>query len=564
MVSLKRNYSLRKILLIFMSVFFFIILILLCVLDFYSIANYQNERTLEMENLLSEYLVYDEFNMGSIKAELYNIYSSDVFFDELSRNYDAMSAYLDIYNLKDKLRSLVVSEEFIHGYDIIYAGKTREFYYADLDALTSDEMKTIRSVLISLLENHRWGRYWYFGTAEGIPCAFCIYSKGIAQIASVTRLDLQEKEMENKLKKYRANVFYVGDNEILGNTIPDISYKDLQPYLDKDTFSLRYEKTLVEGRKIKNTGLWLCMAIQLDFFSYMNIPQLFLLILTLIFFVSALYLYFLMQKELLTPLYRLVEKMHMIGQGNLEPQIDCRSHLQEIGMVDKTLDNMIVELNEQKMISYEQTIEKQKAQLQYLSSQLKPHFYLNGLKTLNALAANNETKRIQAIVMRLSYHMRYILQMEKDLVLLKDEIAYVNNYTELQKEMTDRPLSVVWNVDEELYDRMVPTLCLQTFVENSFKYAKVGNALAELVVRITIVELETEDGKFLSISIMDNGDGYPEEILKEINKKETENSPGVGINNLKRRCRILYGDKIEYDFYNDGGAVSDLFLPERQ
>lgn len=85
-----------------MSVFFFIILILLCVLDFYSIANYQNERTLEMENLLSEYLVYDEFNMGSIKAELYNIYSSDVFFDELSRNYDAMSAYLDIYNLKDK------------------------------------------------------------------------------------------------------------------------------------------------------------------------------------------------------------------------------------------------------------------------------------------------------------------------------------------------------------------------------------------------------------------------------------------------------------------------------
>ncbi|MFU0826399.1 MAG: hypothetical protein ACFWTJ_02520 [Lachnoclostridium sp.] len=53
--------------------------------------------------------------------------------------------------------------------------------------------------------------------------------------------------MENKLKKYRANVFYVGDNEILGNTIPDISYEDLQPYLDKDTFSLRYEKTLVEN-----------------------------------------------------------------------------------------------------------------------------------------------------------------------------------------------------------------------------------------------------------------------------------------------------------------------------
>ena len=38
----------------------------------------------------------------------------------------------------------------------------------------------------------------------------------------------------------------------------------------------------------------------------------------------------------------------------------------------------------------------------------------------------------------------------------------------------------------------------------------------------------------------------------------------VGINNLKRRCRLLYGDLVQYGFYNEPGAVSDLVLPWRK
>ena len=38
----------------------------------------------------------------------------------------------------------------------------------------------------------------------------------------------------------------------------------------------------------------------------------------------------------------------------------------------------------------------------------------------------------------------------------------------------------------------------------------------------------------------------------------------VGIYNLKRRCSLLYQGWVEYDFFNDEGAVSELILPFRQ
>lgn len=34
-----------------------------------------------------------------------------------------------------------------------------------------------------------------------------------------------------------------------------------------------------------------------------------------------------------------------------------------------------------------------------------------------------------------------------------------------------------------------------------------------------------------------------------------------GINNLKRRCALIYEGKAEYNFYNGSGAVSELILP---
>ena len=61
--------------------------------------------------------------------------------------------------------------------------------------------------------------------------------------------------------------------------------------------------------------------------------------------------------------------------------------------------------------------------MQYLQLQLKPHFYLNGLKTVNALAMAHEDEKIQELVLNLSEHLRYLLRAEQETVPLSRELA---------------------------------------------------------------------------------------------------------------------------------------------
>ena len=61
--------------------------------------------------------------------------------------------------------------------------------------------------------------------------------------------------------------------------------------------------------------------------------------------------------------------------------------------------------------------------------------------------------------------------------------------------------------------------------------------------------------------MQDNGKGYSDELLEVLNNAPEEGSVSVGINNLKRRCELLYDRPVEYAFYNGEGAVSDVFYP---
>lgn len=159
--------------------------------------------------------------------------------------------------------------------------------------------------------------------------------------------------------------------------------------------------------------------------------------------------------------------------------------------------------------------------------------------------------------------MRYLLQAEKEITTIKKELDFVRNYISLQNVMQSRRILMTIEIDSGIETEEVPILILQTFVENSVKYARLDGLGEDLEIMITICSLETEEGEFLDLQVKDNGQGYPENVLIEIEKKAEAGKQHVGINNLKRRCQILYGDKAEFSFYNNDGAVSECIVPRR-
>ena len=117
------------------------------------------------------------------------------------------------------------------------------------------------------------------------------------------------------------------------------------------------------------------------------------------------------------------------------------------------------------------------------------------------------------------------------------------------------------NVPDNMQDIMIPKLCLQLIVENSIKYAT-KSVRPPWIIKIN----GKRTGIYWEISVSDNGPGFSENDIEELNKKiayvnETELLPsleinGMGLMNIYIRFRSLYNGKHIFRVSNDaaGGA----------
>ncbi|OYU80716.1 MAG: hypothetical protein CFE23_08330 [Flavobacterium sp. BFFFF1] len=113
-------------------------------------------------------------------------------------------------------------------------------------------------------------------------------------------------------------------------------------------------------------------------------------------------------------------------------------------------------------------------ELNFLKSQLKPHFFFNSLNTIYSLSIAKSEKTSEAIL-NLSELMRYIVMDKKDSsinrkVKLEDELNYISNYIELQKLRFTNNNFVAFLTSGKVDDVEIYPLLFISFIENAFKY----------------------------------------------------------------------------------------------
>ncbi len=528
-----------------------LVIISLVTLSGYSFVRFQNSIKNKNERLLFEYGSSLSSVLSNINSEMYDIYSYDENYKKLQYS-EGLESLQSVYNLNDRLVTLLKMEQKTVGYIIFYDNFKGKRYYFNQEIFDSGDFENIKEIAFAIASGSTSTRSWSYNRIDDSDYAICVYRSGNVAFCEFFKLTDWQNALLDEVGIEGCESFFVYSDNVLADKEEKETYESI---LNGEKHYTVYKK------QITGTALSIVVAVPINAVTLVNIQLVGLLIATVFTIILAVVLYAQLKQQLLLPLANLTKDMQKIGAGEIDTKILSQSKFEEIQTVIDTTDKMIDEIEKQKLAVYEKTIDSQKAQLQYLSLQLKPHFYLNGLKTLNVMAMSGDTSKIQDVIMHLSEHLRYLLTAERQMVLLKSEMDYVNNYAVLQQEMTDRTISIQWQVNLSREDWMVPNLCIQTFVENSFKYAKLGNAMAELIVYISINDLDTEDGQFLDINIRDNGAGYPEELLEVLNGEPVEGSENVGINNIKRRCKLIYGDEFQCVFDNDGGAVSNLFLP---
>lgn len=169
--------------------------------------------------------------------------------------------------------------------------------------------------------------------------------------------------------------------------------------------------------------------------------------------------------------------------------------------------------------------EKLAASYQGLKNQLNPHFLFNSLNALSNLVYE-DADRSAAFIQKLSKIYRYVLDVQQEeLVSLEKELAFANNYLELQKIRFEEALEFKLEITNAT-DFFLPPLSLQLLLENAIKH-NVASQEDPLFIHI----IQKENQLWISNTFQPKSKGI-------------ESSSGIGLENIRLRYLHLSKEEI--------------------
>ncbi len=181
----------------------------------------------------------------------------------------------------------------------------------------------------------------------------------------------------------------------------------------------------------------------------------------------------------------------------------------------------------------------QESELQFLRSQINPHFLFNNLNNLYSHALENSTKTPE-IILELSGVLRYMLyECKEKFVPLAKEIEQLHNFVKLNKLQIEERGEVKFNTQNIASDYKIAPLILIVFIENAFKHSQSGQS-SNITIDIDL-RLEGHTLKFYCKNNFESSDA-----LDTVAK-------GIGLENVKKRLQLLYPNKHRLDINRENG-----------
>ena len=284
------------------------------------------------------------------------------------------------------------------------------------------------------------------------------------------------------------------------------------------------------------------------------------IIITILSIIIILYI----RQWMIKPITRLTERLSQLGDSIPPSEFFISEGILEIDKANDKLNKVIFDMQELKIREYHSQLELKKIELNYLKNQIRPHFYLNMLSMIHSMLQTKNYKEIEELTILTSNYLRHLFMANQDFSELKDEVQHIKDYLEIQRIRYGNSIYFSLDYNADLQNTLVPSLLLQTFIENTIKH---GFSFQDLfTILLSIKKVKTENSDYIQICIEDNGPGFSEEILSKLNQKQsliTEDGHHIGITNTIERLNLLYPNDYTITFENneEGGAKILLLIP---
>ncbi|MDR1643058.1 MAG: histidine kinase [Clostridiales bacterium] len=274
---------------------------------------------------------------------------------------------------------------------------------------------------------------------------------------------------------------------------------------------------------------------------------------------------FVMKPLVITPIGVLSQALKRLRDGDVNVQVDGAGACLELDEVNLTFNEMAKEIKTLRIGVYEEKLKRQKLRIEYMKSQMSPHFLINCLNTVHSLSETGRDDLVRKMTSGLSRHLRYAMS-SCDTVALSWEAEHAANFVSLQSIRYLGTLSLETDFAPETLDCKVVPLMILNFLENTAKHE--ASVESPVVMHASSCSVSRDGKPWVHICIWDTGRGYSPETLRGLQNQDkylAEAKGKIGISNVLQRAKTLLGD-CEFRFSNreGAGAQVDILVPDEK
>lgn len=262
---------------------------------------------------------------------------------------------------------------------------------------------------------------------------------------------------------------------------------------------------------------------------------------------------------ILKKFYFIIQLMKKMERGYLDIEVPDlgRDEVGELALSFKRMHsqiNYLIDTNIKK-----ETLAKD-AELRALQNQINAHFIYNVLESIKMMAEIDENYQISDSVTALGKLLRYSMRWKSHMVTLEDEAEYVKNYLILLNLRYDYKIILSIDIPKIILQQKIPKMSLQPVVENA-----VLHGIEELAEDTTIYIKGKVVGDKYYIEVTDTGRGMDEQEFEELqgklkgtSKEEQQSHSGIGLNNVKQRLQICFGNAADIEVSSKQGCYTKV------
>jgi len=383
------------------------------------------------------------------------------------------------------------------------------------------------------------------------------------------RIDLRFTLLDDVLRDenlYGTLFILNGQNEVIYSSNPEYMEYSTSMLHRFDDIEFDSQRTMLYKHFDRFIRDWrLAVALPPDaFYAILHEARWFVVYLTLANLIFCTFVILALSKSLTRRLADLTGHIQSLKDENLN-ELTCKEGKDEIGRLIvafnemiKKMQSLIYDVYQSNIQKKNLQIERKQAQVNALQSQINPHFLFNSLETIRMRSVlKNETETAD-VIKSLSKTFRQLLHWSSDLIPIKEEIGFIEDYLKIQKYRFGDRFNYIINLEDNVKDLNIPKMTIQPFIENACVHGiekSKNEGLLEIIIK-------NEDG-FVHIHVTDNGKGMDknslDNLLQDIQDEEYKGN-SIGIKNVYARLKLFYKDEFNFNIESKSNEGTKILI----